>query len=170
MEQSNVTDIIRIAGPEDFQEVFRISCLLHNENGQHPWDDETSKHMIWKGCNRDNCIIGVIGQSNDIKAMIYLEIQKICYSKDLHLVELWNFVRPDCRTSGGYARRLIRFAKKCAEETGLFLLIGIISDTRLEAKTRLYDRELKRAGVFFSYRPESYKPSEGGIMPARMAV
>lgn len=145
---------IRIAGPDDYQELFRISCLLHRENGQHAFSEEKSKAFIWAGCNHDNAIVGVIGPSSDIKAMIYLQIQTIYYSDEFQLGEAFAYVRPDARKSD-FAKRLIEFAKKCSEETGLDLMIGIISDHRLAAKKRLYDRQLPVGGTFYCYRPQS---------------
>lgn len=159
-EPSDIENDIRIAGPDDYQELFRIACLLHNENGQHKFSEEKSKHFIWRGCNRDQSIVGVIGPPNNIKAMIYLQIQPVYYSDEFQLGEAFAFVRQDCRKSD-YAKRLIRFAKRCSEETGLDLLIGIISDTRLAAKARLYDRELPRGGTFYNYRPNSKEQANG---------
>ena len=52
-----------------------------------------------------------------------------------------------------FAKNMITFAKKCADETKLILLIGIISDEKLEAKERLYARLLPKGGTFFVYRP-----------------
>jgi hypothetical protein len=154
---ADIATALRIAGPEDYQEIFRLSCGLHAEHAQHPFSEEKCKQMLWRGCNRDNAIIGVIGPSNDIKAMIFLDIGSIYYSDEVQLYEQFNYVRSDCRKSD-YAKRMILFAKKCADETGLDLLIGIISDVRLEAKERLYQRHLPKGGVWFNYRPK--KPAE----------
>lgn len=145
---------IRIAGPEDYQEVFRIACLLHNENGQHSFSEIKVKEFMWLGCNRVDAMIGVIGPPTNLKAMIYLQIQPIFYSDEFQLGEVFNYVRPDARKSD-YAKRMILFAKKCADDTGLDLMIGVISDKRLEAKKRLYQRLLPEGGIFFNYRPKS---------------
>ena len=151
---------IRIATTEDYQELFRICCLLHLENGQHRFSEEKAKEFIWRGCNRDNAIIGVIGPSDDIKAVIYLEIMPVYYSDDFELYEKFAFVRPDSRKSD-FAKRLIFFAKKCADETGLDLLIGVISDVKLEAKRRLYQRHLPEGGHWFCYHPNTGSAVEG---------
>ena len=150
----DIENDIRIAGPEDYQEVYRIACLFHSENGQHEFGEAKVKEFIWHGCNRRSAIVGVIGPPNNIKAVLYLQIQPIFYSEEFQLGEVFAFVRPDSRRSD-YAKRLIRFAKTCSEETGLDLLIGIISDHRLAAKSRLYDRELPKGGTFYNYRPKS---------------
>lgn len=139
---------IRIATPGDFQEVFRICCLLHAENGMHAFSELKVRHFIWRGLNRDNAIVGVIGPSADIKAIIYLCVDPVYYSDDVQLVEMWNFVRADCRKSD-FAKRMIQFAKRCADEIGCDLTIGIISNDRLAAKERLYSRLLPKGGSFF---------------------
>lgn len=144
-------DEIRIATPDDFQEIFRVCCLLHKENGQHSFSEWKVRHIIWKGVNRDDAIIGIIGEPKNIKAIIYLVVDRVYYSDECQLLELWNFVRPDCRKTD-YAKRMIKFAKRCADETGLHLTIGIISDDRLAAKERLYARLLPKGGTFFVYR------------------
>lgn len=143
---------IRIATPDDFQELFRICCLLHAENGQHEFSEFKVRHVIWRGVNREDSIIGVIGAPNDIKAIIYLVIDPVYYSNEFQLLELWNFVRPDCRKSD-FAKRMIQFAKRCADESGLHLTIGVISNERLEAKERLYARLLPKGGAFYIYKP-----------------
>lgn len=141
---------IRIAVEGDYDELLRISKILHEENGQHPLSMIKLWELLTRGICRDNAIIGVIGGTNDIKAMIYLSIEPSYYSDSLQIVELFNFVRPDSRKSD-YAKRMIRFAKKCSDESKLPLIIGVISDERLEAKARLYARELPKGGVFFVY-------------------
>jgi len=152
MTSADIETNIRIATPDDYQELFRICCLLHMENGQHKFSEERSKEFIWRGCNQDNAIVGVIGPSDDIKAVVYLEIMPVYYSDEFQLYEKFAFVRPDSRRSD-FAKKLLFFARKCADETGLELLIGIISDVKLEAKRRLYQRHFSEGGHWFSYRP-----------------
>lgn len=161
----DIENDIRIAGPEDFQEVYRIAILLHQDNGQHVFCEDKVKTFMWHGCNRLNAIIGVIGPPTNIKAMIYLQIQPIFYSEEMQIGEVFSFVRADARKSD-YAKRLVRFAKKCSEETGLDLLIGIISDHRLAAKSRLYERELPKGGTFFNYRPKSKEQLVAAVQAA----
>jgi GNAT superfamily N-acetyltransferase len=147
-----MSDALRIATPDDFQEIFRICCLLHAENGQHPFNELKVRQIIWRGVNRWGALCAVIGSPADIKAMILLTIEEVYYSDAHEIVERWAYVRPDCRRTD-YAKQLIGFAKKCADETGLSLSIGIISDDRLAAKRRLYERSLPLGGYWFTYRP-----------------
>ena len=96
----------------------------------------------------------MIGPPDDIKAHVYLQVDEVYYSDDYQIVELWNFVRPDCRRSD-YAKTLIAYAKKFADDTKLHLLIGVLSDIRMAAKVRLYERQLPKAGEFFLYKAET---------------
>lgn len=151
MSDFDIENDIRAATPEDFQELYRVACMLHADNGQHSFSEWKARHYIWRGCNRDNSIVWVIGPPDNIKACLYLEVQPIFYSDECQLSETFLFVREDQRKTD-FAKRLIRHAKRCAEETGVDLIIGIISNKRLEAKARLYDRELPRGGTFYIYR------------------
>lgn len=150
-DQFDIEHDIRAATPEDLHELFRISQMLAVENGQHKFSELKSLNYLWRGCARDNAIIWVIGPSDNIKACLYLEVQPVFYSEECQLSETFLYVREDCRKTN-YAKNLLRQAKRCAKETGLDLIIGIISHKRLEAKARLYERELPKGGTFFIYR------------------
>jgi hypothetical protein len=152
-------DVLRIATPDDFQEIFRICCLLHHENGSHGFNELKVRSAIWRCVNRDKAMAAVIGPPNDIKAMILLTIEEVWYSDDHEIIERGVFVRADCRKTD-YAKQMIRFAKRCAEDTGLFVSIGIISDDRLAAKRRLYERELKIGGYWFIVKPRRAEHAE----------
>ena len=161
-ETFDLENDIRVATPDDFQDLFHVCHALWKENGQHPWSEEKAKNFIWKGCNRDNAFIFVIGPINDIRAVLYLEVQQVYYSDECQLGEAFLYVREDCRRIN-YAKRLIVHAKRCSEETQLDLMMGIISDHRLAAKKRLYDREFTEGGngTFYNYRPKSRGERQG---------
>jgi GNAT superfamily N-acetyltransferase len=171
MGEFDIRTDIRVALPEDFQELFRVCVFLHKENGQHEFSEYKARHFIWKGCNRDNSIIFVIGPPTDIKAVLYLEVQQIYYSDESQLGEAFLYVREDHRKSD-FAKRLIRHAKRCSEETSLDLTMGVISDHRLAAKKRLYDREFTEGGngVFYIYRPKSRGERHGFNTGPEVAV
>jgi GNAT superfamily N-acetyltransferase len=157
------TEPIQIAGPtrEWFMGVMDASRAIHAEIGQHPLSYPKLAAVIWRGLIRQGAMIGVIGQPEYVKAMIYLEVDDIYYSDDMVLTEKFNFVRPEFRKSD-YAKRLIRFAKETAAQTGLDLMIGIFTDKRLEAKERLYNREFPegRAGVWYRHKHAVASPAE----------
>lgn len=162
-EVFDIKNDIRAATPEDFQELLRVCRQLHKENGQHPFSEAKAINFIWKGCNKESSIVWVIGRSDDIKAVLYLEVQEVYYSEECQLAEAFLYVREDYRKTD-FAKRLIRHAKRCSEETQLDLMMGIVSDHRLAAKKRLYDREFTEGGhgTFYNYRPKS-RPERAGF-------
>lgn len=108
--------------------------------------------MLHKAFDRKGGVIGVIGDPGNIEALIFLLISSFWYSSAWHLEELFSYVRPQFRKST-HAKALVEWAKRASDEIGIPLVIGIISNTRTEAKVRLYRRQLKDpAGAFFVYR------------------
>jgi len=96
--------------------------------------------------------MGLIGAPGALEGMIYLLISQLWYTDSLHLEEIFNFVRPEYRKGTTNARALISFAKKCADEAPLPLVIGVISSQQTEAKIRLYRKFLGLPmGAFFVY-------------------
>ena len=128
-----------------------IMALLvqnHAENGQHEFCEPKVRQMVRRALYQQGGIIGVIGPSSDIRSSICLLIDEVWYSEERQILELWNYVRQDSRRSD-YAKKMIEFAKKCADGLELDLTIGVLSDKRMEAKIRLYQRQLPKAGAFF---------------------
>lgn len=152
-------NIVRVAAPADEAEIMNLCLELHSENGQHPVNMEKVRGMVQRCLLQQGGIIGVVGEPGDIKGCICILIDPVWYSDQLQLLELFNFVRPDARQSGS-AKQLILYGKKCADETGLDLMIGVLSNIRMEGKVRLYGRLLPKAGEFFCYRPSSPSRSE----------
>jgi hypothetical protein len=139
---------VRIATPHDFDGLMTLVRLAHADNGQHAFSETKIRESIAAACRMERAIIGVIGPADDLRAAIHMIINEIYYSDDVQLFELWTFVREDSRRSD-FAKKLLQFAKDCAEQAKLDLLIGIISDQRLEEKERLYKRTFQKAGTFF---------------------
>ena len=154
MSEFDIENNIRVATPDDYQEIFRIACLLHSENGQFSFNERKVKNIIWNAVNRNGGMCAVIGPVDNIKAMLLLTIEEVYYSDEFEIVERWNYVRPDCRKSN-YAKQMVAYAKQVCAQTGLVVSIGIISDIKLEAKRRLYERTLKLGGYWFTIRPEA---------------
>jgi hypothetical protein len=141
---------VRIATPDDFESLMALVRLAHADNGQHSFSEPKIRDSIAAGCRMERSIIGIIGEPGDLRAAIHMVINQIYYSEEFQLYELWTFVREDSRRSD-FAKKLLRFAKDCADKANLDLLIGIISDHRLEEKERLYQRTFKKGGTFFLY-------------------
>ena len=149
-----MSETVRIAERADEPEIIRLLHLMHAEGGMLPLSIPRAREMFARTFDRKGGIIGVIGSHTDIHAMICLSISQFWYTDDNHLEEVFNYVRPDHRRSS-YAKELIEFAKSCAEQIKVPLIIGVLTNQRMEAKIRLYRRVLGiPAGAFFVYGAE----------------
>lgn len=153
---------VRLPHPEDFEELIKIARSVHEEGGLMPFDFEKSSAMIYAAISGSPLMIaGVIGPIGKPEAVIAMLIGNFWYSKEYHLEELLNYVKPEFRKSSR-AKSLIEYAKKCADETNVPLLIGVLSNKRTEAKIRLYQRQLnKPVGAYFLYTPEKFTREKG---------
>jgi hypothetical protein len=142
---------VRLAVPEDEAALLEHVRLLHGENGLFSLSDDKVKRHLARAFDREGAIIGVIGEpGKPLEASIYLALEQPYYSDEMHIMELWTFVAPPREKRAGHARKLIEFAKDCSDRMDRMpLVIGILSNDRLEAKKRLYERQLETAGMFF---------------------
>ena len=101
-------------------------------------------------------------EKGKIEGGILLRVTTMWYSDDHALEEKGIFIHPDYRSAkGGRARRMCEFAKRTAEQLGLPLLIGVLSNNRTEAKIRMYERQFgKPAGAFFLYGGHTGEPRQ----------
>jgi GNAT superfamily N-acetyltransferase len=151
---------VRLATWEDEHELLALCQRLHDENGLYEMSPEKVRNMLYRAFNRQGGIIGVIGAPGHIEGAVCLMIGQTWYSDEWFLDELFNYVLPEHRRSNN-AKDLINFAQWCADDCGLRLLIGVLSNTRTEAKVRLYERQLgKAAGAFFVYGNRSERHNQ----------
>lgn len=144
--------VVRIATRADAPEILRLLNVMHSESGLMPLDETCAGEFFERAFARKGGIIGVIGEPGDIEAMIYLLITRFWYTKEHHLEECFNFVRHDKRKTD-HARKLLSFAKECADTIQIPLVVGVLTNQRMEGKVRLYRRSLGiPAGAFFVYR------------------
>lgn len=139
---------VRPAEPQDEDKIISMIQLLHDENGLFPLSTKKVRQYMQRYFRREGALIGVIGDVGDPVGSIYLEIGQPYYSEAWYLNEAWNFVHPDHRRSD-YAKKLLGWAKHVSEEMQLPLMLGIVSNHRTEAKIRLYEKQLEKAGAFF---------------------
>ncbi len=150
---------VRLAKPEDEEEIFAICCALHQENGAFPMSERKVRDVVQRCLNQQNGIIGAVGDPGVIEGIICLTLGSSWYTEAWCLEELFNYVLPGHRKSEN-AKELIVFAKACALELGLPLMIGVLSNERTEAKVRLYQRQLGApAGAFFMVGAQSGQPT-----------
>jgi hypothetical protein len=149
-----VTDFaVRLARVEDEAAIFGLCKELHDENGLFDMDEDSVWQIIKSATNQGGGIIGVIDGEDGLEGIICIVIDKFWYSKEFFLCELFNFVPVRFRKSER-AKSLIEFAKKCSDSMKMPLVIGVISNIRTEAKVKLYERRLPKAGAFFVYNRE----------------
>jgi len=155
--------VVRVARPEDRQEIWRLFLQGHNENGQFTLAPEKVDFFINRALWPDMIppwdtgprgVIGVIGDVGHLEGVVFVTISTFWYSHDKHLEEFLVYVDPECRKSF-HARAMITWMKQQSERTKLKLITGVISNTRTESKVNLYSRMVPKIGAFFMYDPQT---------------
>lgn len=146
---------VRLAEPEDFHELMRLTKLAHSEIGVHSYSEDKVINVLMLHFKKLGGLVGLIGEKGgEIKGYIILVIDKPWYSDDFILSELNLFVAPDHRKSN-YAKQLMAFSKKSSDVLDLELAIGVMSNERTAAKLRLYQRQFPQFGAVFMYKPQA---------------
>jgi GNAT superfamily N-acetyltransferase len=141
---------VRIASKDDEDSLLALMRVACEEDGQHSFNEDKVRAMLGRHFEKRGGMVGVVGDSDNLRAYILLIIDEVWYSSDWQITELSLFVSPEHRKSS-YAKQLMAFSKKMAEGLGLDLTIGVLSNQRTEAKVRLYRRQFREAGAFFLY-------------------
>jgi GNAT superfamily N-acetyltransferase len=143
---------VRFGVPADAERIFALMVAAHEEQGEHVLSSDKVWQRIGAATHRQGSLIGVIGAPNsELFGYVLMTVDPIWYSDDYQLLEMSNFVHADHRRST-YAKQLISFAKSCADDLGVNLVMGVFSNIRTEAKCRLYGRQLEKVGEFFVHR------------------
>jgi N-acetylglutamate synthase-like GNAT family acetyltransferase len=144
---------VRTATPEDEDSIIKLAHLVGVENGLFQMNEEKVRNLLRPLLYLHGGIVGVIGSGDSMEGVIILRISQNWYSDASFLEEMCVFVHPDYRAAkGGRARKLVEFAKKVSEKLEMPLMIGVLSNSRTDAKTRLYERQFGNpAGAFFLY-------------------
>ena len=145
---------IRIATLEDLDEVMQLAMLATEENAFLPPDPELLLRAIYPALMRSQGVVGVIGKPDGmIEGVVVLRIGTLWYSASAAAEELAVFIHPDYRDAkGGRAGKLCDFSKKVADDLGLPLMIGVLSNARTAAKVKMYERKFgPPAGAYFLY-------------------
>ncbi len=154
IDHSGVMEV-RLAVPEDAPALFDIihTLWLEEHHNHHPFDEEEVVARIHAATHRASSFMGVIGPvGGPLRAIIYLVLDKIWFSKEPQLTGFTTFVRPEWRESS-YARQLLAFAKNASDTLGVKLLSAVISDEKTEAKCVLWRRKFPKIGEMFLYDP-----------------
>ena len=144
---------VRIAEKKDEEQVLKICRNLSEENGMFPMSESKVNAMLQRAFAREGGILGLIGD-DPIEGMVYMLVSSLWYTDEPFLDELFLYVSPEHRKSRN-AIELMNFAKWCSDESGIPLVIGVISNQKTEGKVRLYQRQFKQpAGNFFFYKKD----------------
>lgn len=148
-----ITSPVRKAQPEDRQQILEMCEENHRENGQFGLSPKKVTAMVDRAFTGGGAVIGVVGGHNSIEGMLLLLISQFWYTDDWCLEELQNYVRPEFRRST-HAKDMIAFGKRCSDEIGIPLVIGVVSNERTRAKMELYRRQLgDPVGGYFLHQP-----------------
>jgi len=145
---------IRAGVPEDIHQLMDLAMDASRELAFVKPDAEKILADIWAALHQEDGIVGVIGEpGKQIEGAVLLRVGAMWYSSEKVLEEKGIFIHPDFRSSRAHrGRRLCEFSKRVADQLGIPLIIGILSNDRLEAKARLYERQFgKPSGTFFLY-------------------
>jgi hypothetical protein len=145
---------IRVGTPDDIHQLMDLAMNASNELAFVDYDPEKILGEIWAALHQEGGVVGVIGEvGGQIEGAVLLRTGAMWYSSKTVLEEKGIFIHPDFRSSRAHrGRRLCEFSKRVADQLGVPLIIGILSNDRLEAKGRLYERQFgKPSGMFFLY-------------------
>ena len=146
-----ITSRVRKATRADEPELMQLCRDLHAENAMFSMDEGKVAGMLERAFKNQGAVIGVLGSTGVIEGAIFMLISSFWYSNDFCLEELFSYVKPEFRRSTN-AKELVNFGKRCSDELGIPLVIGVVSNIRTEAKVGLYKRQLADpVGAYFAY-------------------
>jgi hypothetical protein len=133
---------IRLATTDDMEEVMRLAIAASEDNSFIPANPALLAREIWPALCQDHGLCPVIGPPGGaIEGLALLRIGAMWYSDYIVVEEKAVYVYPEFRSAkGGRARKLCEYSKHVAEELGLPLLIGVLSNERTAGKVKLYQR------------------------------
>jgi len=151
---------IRLAGPQDLDEIMAIAMMACDENGFLNPNPAKLAAEIWPALHQDHGLCAVIGKPGGmVEGLVLLRIGSMWYSDSQVVEEKAIFIHPDYRNAkGGRASKLCEFSKKVADTLGIPLIIGVLSNHRTSAKVKMYERQFgPPSGAFFLYGAQTGK-------------
>lgn len=146
-----ITSRVRKATLADMPELMEMCRDLHLENAQFSMNEAKVTDMLRRAFDGKGAVIGILGNTGMVEGAILLLINSWWYTDQFCLEEIFSYVRPQFRKSTN-AKELITFGKRCSDELGIPLVIGVVSNERTRAKVGLYTRQLSEpSGAYFIY-------------------
>lgn len=162
---------VRLATPDDYQEVCRLFLQDHSENGIFPIDYGKMNWLVGRLLRPDlippndtgtRGLIGVIG-NGVLEGIAAIVISIPWYSTQKCLNDLVTFVDPEYRHSN-HAKALLEWMKEQSSITGLPLISGVITKEKTEGKVRLYQRQMPiKLGAYFMHDPKASILTSSGV-------
>jgi len=159
---------VRVGTPEDLDGIMNLALNVAKENGVFSPDINKVLSEVWPSLHQHFGIVGVIGEADKpLEGFVLLRIGQQWYNSNEILEERVVYVDKKFRSAkGGRARKLCEFSKKTADELGLPLIIGVMSNNRTEGKMRLYRRLFgPEVGCFFLYGAKTGNWQNEGALP-----
>lgn len=157
---------VRFGQPVDEPQIRLLLMLGHAENSIFRFDVKKAEFIIrrllytpWidaadtglRGC------FGVIGPLGGIlEGLAMMAVSSQWYSHAPFLEEFIVYVHPEYRQRN-HASELLDWMIARSDQMKIPLITGVISQTRMEAKCRLYKRKLTPVGQFFLHMPANMR-------------
>jgi len=149
----------RLGTPDDVDRMMTLTMTASDENSFIQPSPRKILQDVYPALHKDRGMVWIIGpDEGPLEAAALLRITELWYSEDLVLEERGIYVHPHYRhKKGRRAHMLIDACKASAQQLGLPLLIGVLSNQRTEGKIRLYERQLgmPQAGAFFLFNAKT---------------
>lgn len=154
MATASIKSEVTLALPSDEGAIMDLLRVRHQEEGVGSFDDECVLLTLRRGIYRNFAMVGVVrGKGGAVEASIGLYVDQPWYSKEGYLSDRWAVVGVGFRKSE-HAKSMLQFAKWAATELGFPLVMTMIQNEATEGKTKLYERQLPKAGSLFIFKPE----------------
>jgi hypothetical protein len=155
-----MTDEVRVrtGTPEDLDSIMELALKVAKENGVFAPNIDKVLSEIWPALHRHQGIVGVIGEpGGTLEGFALLRIGQQWYNNMEILEERVVYVDQKFRSAkGGRARKLYEFCKHTSDVLELPLIVGVLSSTRTEGKTRLLRRLFgPEVGAFWWHGPKT---------------
>lgn len=145
---------VRVGTPEDVHGCMELALMACRENGISQPNAQKLLADVWPSLHQEFGVVGIIGKPNAMpEGVVLLRIGTLWYSDSPIVEEKAVFVHPQFRDAkAGRAKKLCEFSKKVADELGLPLVIGVVSNRRTRGKIKMYERIFGQpAGAYFLY-------------------
>jgi hypothetical protein len=138
---------VRLATAADTEAVMALLRLMHAETALASLDERKVRDTV-EGCLKQGFIGVAHARDGEIVGTFGLTFTSYWYTSDVHLAELWMFVRADERQSK-HAVRLLRLVNAIGEHMRLPVFGGVLTIKDTERKCAFFARHMRPVGQMF---------------------